>query len=295
MNINNTASKAKLLINILRSLKYVLGRKALEIMYTSFIIPIFDYSDIVWDNCTQFQSQVLETLHLEALRTITGLPKGTSHETLYTESGFNPLKERREPYKIIMYHKIINNRTPDYLHDLLPPLASAVNPYHRRRPLERLLPCHKTEVYNSSFFPSTTRLWNNLPLHIQESTSLSQLKQFLNRNDPIVPSYYYFGKRTEQYKHCQLRCKMSNLNHDLFNRHLIQDPSCICGYPRETAEHFLLYCPRYSEVRAASVATLPNEVLSVHKLLFGDDSLGVKDSEEIFGVVHKFIKESKRL
>ena len=128
-HINNTASKAKLLINILRSLKYVLGRKALEIMYTSFIIPIFDYSDIVWDNCTQFQSQVLETLHLEALRTITGLPKGTSHETLYTESGFSPLKESRERHKIIMYHKIINNRTPDYLYDLLPPLASAVNIY----------------------------------------------------------------------------------------------------------------------------------------------------------------------
>ena len=37
-------------------------------MYKSFILPLFDYADIVWDNCTDTQSKMLENLHLEAIR-----------------------------------------------------------------------------------------------------------------------------------------------------------------------------------------------------------------------------------
>ena len=294
-HINNIASKVKLLTNLLRSFKYTLRRKALETMYTSFILPIFDYADLVWDNCTQSQSQILENLHLEAIRIITGLPKGTSHNTLYIESGFCSLKERRRRHKIIMYHKIINDLTPEYLGDLLPPLVSTTNPYHRRRPLERAVPSHKTDLYKTSFFPDTTRLWNQLPTFIQQTTSISQLKHFLKQNDPIVPPYYYSGTRTEQYKHCQLRCNMSSLNSDLFNRHLTNDPSCACGHVQETAEHYLLYCPNFAMIRAATVATLPCTTLSTKVLLYGDKSFTMTENEEIFDTVHTFIRESKRL
>jgi hypothetical protein len=36
---------------------------------------------------------------------------------------------------------------------------------------------------NFVFFPCTTRLWNELPPHLQESTSLSELKLFLRNSD----------------------------------------------------------------------------------------------------------------
>ena len=41
-------------------------------MYKSFVLPLFDYADIVWDNCTDTQSKMLENLHLEAIRIIIG-------------------------------------------------------------------------------------------------------------------------------------------------------------------------------------------------------------------------------
>ena len=75
-------------------------------MYKSFILPLFDYADIIWDNCTNTQSNMLEN-HLEAIRIITGSVRGTSHQKLYNESGFCTLKERRKRHKLIQFHKTI--------------------------------------------------------------------------------------------------------------------------------------------------------------------------------------------
>ena len=45
-HISNISSKVNMLINCLRHFKYKLGRKALEIMYKSFILPLFDYAHL---------------------------------------------------------------------------------------------------------------------------------------------------------------------------------------------------------------------------------------------------------
>ena len=52
-------------------------------MYKSFILPHFDYADVVWDNLTQLQIESLEKIQLEALRIIIGTVRGTSHEAIY--------------------------------------------------------------------------------------------------------------------------------------------------------------------------------------------------------------------
>ena len=91
-------------------------------MYKSFILPIFDYADIIWDGRTESLSNKLEALHLEALRIIVGGVHGTSRVKLYEESGFCPSKERRERHKLIMCHKMVNNNCPSYIADMLPPL-----------------------------------------------------------------------------------------------------------------------------------------------------------------------------
>ncbi len=210
------------MISHLGSQKYKLSRKALETLYKSFILPIFDYADVIWDNCSEAESNSLENLHLDALRTITGTVRGTSHEKLYKESGFCSLKERRKRHKIIFYFKLVHGLCPSYLNDLLPKLVSEVNPYHHRRPQERVVPQHHTEIYRKSFFPATTQLWNTLPVNIQNSTSLSHLKRFLLSEDCVVPPQYYIGNRTEQIIHCKLRLGMSDLNLDMFNRHLTE-------------------------------------------------------------------------
>ena len=39
----------------MRKLKFILDRHSLEIIYTSFIRPVLEHADVVWDNCTQYE------------------------------------------------------------------------------------------------------------------------------------------------------------------------------------------------------------------------------------------------
>ena len=249
-------------------------------MYKSFILPQFDYSDIVWDNCSGTFSNMLENLHLEAIRIILGAVRGTSHEKLYKESGFFTLKERRKRHKLLMFHKMINHQCPGYLSNLVPPLVSTTNPYHRRRPHERVIPAHKTELSANSFIPSTTQLWNTLPQTIQTNPSISLLKKYLSTNDTMIPVYYYFGTRKEQVKHCRLRLAISDLNYDLFRRHLLEDPMCSCGYTAETSKHFLLHCPLYNSIRNKTINKLDENERNINTLLFGNDQLHLETNKK---------------
>jgi hypothetical protein len=294
VHINSVVSKTSLLVNCLRSFKHYLNRKALETIYKSFILPIFDYADVVWDNCTDYQANMLEDLHLNALRTIIGTVRGTSHAKILIESGFSSLKERRRRHKLILFFKMINGICPDYLAELAPPLVSSRNQYHRRRPLERLEPFCQTDIYSRSFIPSTTALWNNLPDNVKQFQSIGQLKNYLRMQDSNIPPYYYRGERKEQILHCRLRLGMSDLNNDLFERHIIQNPSCACLYPSETAEHYLLHCDIFTHQRLNTVNRIPQQYTSIEYLLFGNQTLPLKENENIFDKVQEFIRLTKR-
>ena len=51
-HIDNISKKAWVRLNLLRSLKFRVSQKALEKMYISFILPLLEYCDSVWDNAS---------------------------------------------------------------------------------------------------------------------------------------------------------------------------------------------------------------------------------------------------
>ena len=44
----------------MRKFKFKLDRKSLQTMYFSFIRPVLEYADVIWNNCTQYESNELE-------------------------------------------------------------------------------------------------------------------------------------------------------------------------------------------------------------------------------------------
>lgn len=294
LHINAIITKCRPLVNCLRTFKYRLSRKALENLYKSYILPHFDYADVLWDNCTIAQSEELEALHLDALRTIIGSVRGTSHEKLYSESGFTTLYERRRRHKIIMYYKIVSGHVPKYLQDVLPPIVTEDITYNLRRTYERRGFAWDINRFRDSFFADTTLTWNNLPQFVQASDSIGQIKRFLCRDDHVIPSYFYYGERKEQIIHCRLRLFMSDLNHDMVNRHIALDPSCTCNQSRETASHYLLKCPLFTRERNETIATLPISHRTIKTLLNGNSNLSLAANTLIFQTVQSFIERSKR-
>ena len=61
-HIHYIIGKIKLHTACLKSYKYRLSRQTLETLYKSFILPYFDYSDALWDNCTNILKDELEKL-----------------------------------------------------------------------------------------------------------------------------------------------------------------------------------------------------------------------------------------
>ena len=95
--------KAWFRINIMRKFKFLLDRKSLETIYFSFIRPILEYGDVVWDNCTQQEKQDIEKIQIEAARIVTGTTKLVSINSLYEETGWETLETRRKNYKLTLF------------------------------------------------------------------------------------------------------------------------------------------------------------------------------------------------
>ena len=53
--------------NIMRKLKFKLDRKSLETIYLTFIRPLLEYGDVLWDNCTQFEKDELDKIKMRQL------------------------------------------------------------------------------------------------------------------------------------------------------------------------------------------------------------------------------------
>ena len=59
-HIQYIKEKAWARVNTMRKLKFKLDRKSLEIIYTTFIRPILEYGNTVWDNCANYEKEELE-------------------------------------------------------------------------------------------------------------------------------------------------------------------------------------------------------------------------------------------
>ena len=101
---------------MLRKVRMTLDRFSLEKIYMSFIRPILEYADVIWDSQNQSLINKLENVQLDAARIVTGGTKLTGLNRLYEEK----LSERRQNHQLILFHKVKNNRTPQYLLDLIP-------------------------------------------------------------------------------------------------------------------------------------------------------------------------------
>ena len=289
-HIESIIDKTTPKLNILRKLKFNLDRKTLQTLYFSYIRPSLEYADIIFDNCPYYLKDKLEKLNIEAGRIVTGATKLVSINSLYRETGWETLQQRRNNHKLIQYFKIVNGLTPEHLNEILPHQHTDIHNYNTRNAHNYTYTTSRTAHHYNSFIPSTTRLWNELPNEIKQSDSLNIFKKKLSVNSKI-PKYYFEGSRMGQILHARLRMTCSSLKQHLFLKNIEDNPHCTCG-EIETTSHFLLDCQKYSHERLAF-----NEInfpITCELLLFGDDNLSYDTNVQIFAIVQDFIIKTKR-
>ena len=98
-------SKAWKRINVMRKLKFILDRRSLQTIYLTFIRPLLEYANVVWDNCTLYEVNELEKIQYEAARIVTGTTKLVSINSLLLETGWETLAYRRKKHKLQLFLK----------------------------------------------------------------------------------------------------------------------------------------------------------------------------------------------
>ena len=291
-HISRISKSAWTRINLLRALKFRIHRNALERIYFAFIRPLLEYSDSVWDNCSNECNSQLESIHNEAARIVSGATKLCSIQKLLAELGWETLQERRSKHKLVNFYKIINGLTPSYLSDLLPPLVGDANPYNLRNS-DHIQPFRtRTNIFYNSFFPSTVRAWNNLPEEIRNANTVNSFKNNLQRNRLVPPKYFNAGSRLGQILHARLRMECSTLNAHLYRKNIVPSPSCTCG-AFESPYHYFFHCQRYVNIRETYLHNYI-ESHNTHELLCGKESASDLENEALFLNVQEFIVKSKR-
>ena len=296
-HITNIAASASKVLGTMRLLKFKLKRKTLNQIYISYLRPIIEYASIVWDNCTNYEKDLLEKIQYDAARIVTGLTRSVHLNNLLKEIGWVSLADRRKMQKLILVFKHTNNLLPNYLNNIFPDIVLNSNPYLLRNNLDYATVARRLQIYSTSVIPSSVKIWNELDQDIRESDSLSTFKFKLKKiyKAHAVPSFFLEGDRFLQVQHARLRNKCSNLNADLFNNHLRDDSKCNCGCHTEDPEHFLFQCKLYSEQRRTLfINTRQFHPLSVCKLLFGIDTISGENNSLLFKNVQNYIKNTRR-
>ena len=219
-------------------------------------------------------------------RTVTGARKGTSHDHILNEFNWPSLADRREGAKLKNFIKIINKESPVYLQDLIPKRIGDIRP-QSRYPDNFYTVKSKIEIFRQSFIPSAVNLWNSLT---GSDRTLTYADSLLKKPRPPL---LYYGSRTNNYKHAQLRMKSSKLNF-----HLLVSPACPCGHDHEDYNHYLLQCPLYFQARITmlnKIRQLTRTHISCDLQLYAAPDLDLVTSYKVFDAVHGFISSTDRL
>ena len=117
-HINHVITKVSRNVNLLRRLSWFLLHSLLALYLKSYILPLIDYCDVVWDNCTQHDSSRLQSLFNYACRLALRRPRLSSSSALWKDLGLSSLCCRRKLHLAEMTYKCHKSLAPPYLSSL---------------------------------------------------------------------------------------------------------------------------------------------------------------------------------
>ena len=179
-HISEISSKASSTLAFISRNFYKCPIKTKQQCIKTLVHPILNYGASIWDPHTQNNIHKLEKVNKRAARFVTGnytLEHGQTEKNL-SLLNWPTLQEQRKHHKLTLMYKINNNIIHAPTEDLQP------NP---RKPLNFHVPQSSIDAHLHSFYPSTIRLWNQLPQTTKTSTSLTSFSSALKKN--LVPNH----------------------------------------------------------------------------------------------------------
>ena len=165
---SNVSSK----ISLLRQLATCIPTHAQKLYYQGYILPLIDYGSVTWGATSNGNIECLSKLQKRAARIILHADFTTPSALMFKELGWLSVTDRLKHNKATLVYKALDNKTPDYITNLLKPMSEAHTLNLRSKENGTLyVPRSRTSLYDGSFSWSAPRLWNSLPQTVRNAGS----------------------------------------------------------------------------------------------------------------------------
>jgi hypothetical protein len=190
---------------------------------------------------------------------------------------------------------MVVRKAPETVIGLIPARTRERNRYNVRRQELITMPRTSSQAHYRSFLPATIKKWNDLSEELRCIPSAEEFKEALRPVKQYTPAQYLTGDRKTQILLCRLRVGNADLNLNLYDRNLEPSPTCLCGAPEESTEHFLLDCPDYDSERIDLQNNIgPGVQITTILLLKGDPNATEDTNLKIAKATQKYIIATKR-
>ena len=124
---------------------------------------VIDYALPVCYKClTQIQVGRLENIQYRAGKIVTGALHFTSKNKLNSELGWKSIMDCGDLLSLNIFHKIHRHETRPLIKSCMP--KPDIGKKHTTRSKGGYIPFkYENKNFNTSFFPNTSKIWNNLP------------------------------------------------------------------------------------------------------------------------------------
>ena len=112
----------------------------------------------------------LGSVQYSAALAVTGTWRRTSREKLYIVLGWESLSSRRWSRRLTLFYKFVNNLSPEYTGDPIPPFHQSQYRLRDKDVIGRLKA--RTEKFKASFYPNCLSEWNKLEAELRHAPSV---------------------------------------------------------------------------------------------------------------------------
>ena len=178
-HIEHMRNKINKKLGLLRRIKSCLPLSARITFFNSFVLPLFDYGDIIWgDRGNTTLMAELQILHNKAARIILDLPPTASASDALSKLHWKPLDRRRTEHRAIFMFKVVNNL---FMHTFHCSFNSNYHNYNTRskRNIRKSSAHRRWGHWITSNFAADA--WNALPLSLRDVLTLSQFKRGIKK------------------------------------------------------------------------------------------------------------------
>ena len=164
-------------ISLLKHILYYLSDEMKVLFYNSYIIPVFDYCCTVWGKNNNRYVNKVHMLQKRTAKIILNKPMRSPSVGLYKELNWLSFSDRCKYHSAVLVYKTLNNMAPSYLSEILKFSQNekySLRSANRHDLVLKIKP--RTNLIQNTFAYYSMKIWNNIPIFIRNSNSITSFK-----------------------------------------------------------------------------------------------------------------------